>query len=452
MANALPNDFLSQNILKTLELQAEVASAAYADGTRPDGFKDVNIEKLGVDPGSIDGPFFENGDAVARVMKKDGDFYIAFRGTDDPGDFFDYLDIEDDYIQEFDQLLNEISDDISGKLYVTGHSLGAAAVHQLQEDKSQYGKAYQNADYFSFGSPIFDNPAGVAVYGHANDAIYGIAEDGPPPYVSNVFWYRDDIGIETPDATDEENEAPHSIDNMADGLDRIMGSDVFRPEFGLVEKRGLDLSVTTIITGSHDDIVMPDADDLAGTMVLLGVDGRLPTESKAQIDRSDVIFGRDIAGSKDWIDGMSGDDRIEARAGDDRLIGGDGADVLKGGAGADVIYGGANKDDLSGGKGADRFVFSDRQDNADVVLDFSKGQNDVLAIDVGTFGGSKGELDIVNGGKRPDPDGGGETALYARSSGKLFYDPDGDGNGDAVLIAVLKDGPDKLQGDDVILV
>ena len=451
MANALPDDFLSMKILKTLELQAEVANAAYADGDVPKGFKSVDIEKFGVDPGNIDGPFFENGDAVARLLKKDGDFYLTFRGTDTTGDFFDYLNIEDDYIKEFDQLLNEISDDISGsQLYVSGHSLGAAAVHQLQEDKAQYGKAYENADYFSFGSPIFDNPAGVAVYGHANDAIYGIAEDGAPPYVKNVFWYRDETGIETNDATDEENEAPHSIENMADGLDRIMASDVFRPDFGLVEKRGLDLSVTTIIVGSHETIEMPNADDLAGTMVLLGVDGRLPTENKAQVDRSDVILGRDEKGSQDWIDGLSGDDKIVARAGNDRLIGGDGADALKGGSGADILYGGADVDDLTGGKGGDRFVFADKQSNADLVLDFGKG--DMLAIDVGTFGGSKGGFDIVNGGKSPDAESDNETVLYASNSGKLFYDADGTGDQDQTLIAILKDGPDRLQTGDVTLV
>ncbi|RXF73532.1 hypothetical protein [Hansschlegelia zhihuaiae] len=451
MANALPQ-FLNVSILQELKLQAELAAAAYDDGDKPKGFKDVDLESIGVASDNIDGKFFENDGAAARLMSRGGDWYLSFRGTDSTEDLLDFIADQDDYIDKFDDLLSSISTTgkFDGKLFVTGHSLGGAASHLLHEERGDFSAAVRNADYFSFASPIFKDGDQVASYGHANDAIYGLDDDGGPPFVKEVFYYTDEVGTQQPDAEDDDNEPLHAIENHVEGLQRMIDADVFRPDFGLQDRRGLSLDQQVVIVGDHGRVSITD--DFGGSVVILGVDGRLPGEDRDEIDVSDVIIGRDEAG-KDWIDGMRGADELIGRAGADRLIGGVGADSLNGGSGGDRLWGGAGRDSLFGGKGADDFVFDKAQGQADVVRDFHRGHNDTLVIDVSAFGGdATGDFDVFNGRTQPDARGDGPAVLYARSSGNVFFDADGRGGDDALLVATLRDGPDSLKAGNIDLI
>jgi Ca2+-binding RTX toxin-like protein len=458
MAKALPQ-FLNLNTLRDLKLQGELAAAAYEDGRRPDGFRDVNLAAIGVDEGNIAGPFFDNGGASARLMARDGDWYLAFRGTDSNDDLLDFLSEEDEYIERFDDLLNAISraDNFDGKLFVTGHSLGGAVSHLLNEDRGDYGAAIRSADYFSFASPIFDNPGKVASYGHANDGIYGLDEDVDPPFVERVFYYTDEDGTDQPDPQDEDNEPIHAIESHVEGLARIIASDAFDPQYGLTERRGLSLDQTVVLSGTHDKVVLSDA--LEGDVVLLGVDGRLGGEAKANVDLSDILYGRDVGSVSDWIDGMRGSDLLIGLAGADRLIGGAGADTLKGGSGADDLFGGAGRDVLIGGRGRDEFVFDKARGEADVVRDFHAasdgrdGQRDLLVIEARGFEARRGdEFDVFN--SRSDwSDRGDEVGVfYQRRSGDVFFDADGKGGDGALLVATLRDGPDSLRASDIDLI
>ncbi|MET0313559.1 MAG: hypothetical protein ABW275_04135, partial [Hansschlegelia sp.] len=425
---ALPTDFLPLETLQTLKLQGELASAAYSDGKLPAGWTDVDLKAIGVDPSNIDGKFFENGDAAARLMTNaDGDYALAFRGTDSDADIVDYLKLGSDYVGEFDDLLNAVAKlDLDGKLSITGHSLGGAAVHELHDDRADYGGSLVTAKYYSFASPIFEDPNKVASFGYANDQIYGLQADNPPPFVKNVFWYTSQNGIDKPDDLDFSETEAHAIDNQVDGLGRIIASDVFDPRYGLVDERGLDLSLTVILDGTHKTVHIPD--DADGTVVFLGVDGRLPGETRAEADTSDRIVGGADTKQVEWIDGMAGNDAISGKGGDDHLFGETGKDTLVGGGGRDVLNGGAQVDTLGGGHGADVFLFANVQGGkADTILDFSAAQGDVIEIDTQTFGGTATDHpDIITGASAPKAtEAGVSTVLYASGSGRLFYDADG---------------------------
>jgi cysteinyl-tRNA synthetase len=133
----------------------------------------------------------------------------------------------------------------------------------------------------------------------------------------------------------------------------------------------------------------------------------------------------------DRIDGLSGDDRIDGRGGNDRLGGGSGQDLL------------------IGGKGADAFVFEAFGGrNVDRIGDFASGV-DRIRLDHGVFDAlSKGVLDagaFVLGTKAAEAD---DRIIYDSASGRLYYDADGRGGADAVLVAKLAAGT-PLSADDI---
>ena len=83
------------------------------------------------------------------------------------------------------------------------------------------------------------------------------------------------------------------------------------------------------------------------------------------------------AGGNDIIDGGDGNDVIYGQEGNDTLYGGLGNDLLVGGSGNDILVGGFGNDILTGGDGADTFVTA--VDN-DLIVDYSKGEGDILDL------------------------------------------------------------------------
>lgn len=83
---------------------------------------------------------------------------------------------------------------------------------------------------------------------------------------------------------------------------------------------------------------------------------------------ADAIWG----GSQlDRIYGGDGDDRLDGGAGNDIIFGNQGADVVTGGEGNDLIGGLAGADQLRGGAGADTFVYTNRADAGDRIVDMT---------------------------------------------------------------------------------
>lgn len=159
-----------------------------------------------------------------------------------------------------------------------------------------------------------------------------------------------------------------------------------------------------------------------------------------------------LAGSA-FDDHLTGDGRANRLAGadgDDSLEGGGGDDALTGGDGLDELTGGTGRDKLSGGLGPDSFVWKEQREAGDVVLDFvSDGDLLVFAVD-GWKGMKDGGFKLVQSDD-PKASGGKQTFLFDRDNGKLWFDADGSGDGDAVFIATLRD-VDKLKASDFDLV
>ena len=88
-------------------------------------------------------------------------------------------------------------------------------------------------------------------------------------------------------------------------------------------------------------------------------------------DGQDTITGGD---ADEYFDGGADEDTISGGYGDDILLGGSDSDTITGGDGADTITGGEDADTLTGGAGQDIFVYNSRNDEGDVVTDFTPGE------------------------------------------------------------------------------
>ncbi|APX85569.1 hemolysin [Methylorubrum extorquens] len=140
-----------------------------------------------------------------------------------------------------------------------------------------------------------------------------------------------------------------------------------------------------------------------------------------------------------------------------RLIGNAGDNGLDGGGGDDSLAGGLGADRLTGGAGADTFVFDARlgRGNVDHVRDFAS-QDDVFHLDHAVFSGldtgalAPEQFKTLGPAKAIKADAD-DRILYKQKTGELFYDADGSGRKEAVLVAVL-DNHAALDHTDFLIV
>ncbi|GHC41751.1 hypothetical protein GCM10007291_49570 [Gemmobacter nanjingensis] len=178
---------------------------------------------------------------------------------------------------------------------------------------------------------------------------------------------------------------------------------------------------------------------------------------------ADTVLGRDgndrLLGDagNDALYGQGGRDLLNGGAGRDTLDGGRDADLLNGGAGADLIFGKTGDDTLSGGKGSDTlhggagsdtFVFNTRANAKDIDLidDFRSG-TDHLLLSTSAFPQLSGHVPddvFVRGPKAKASD---DYIIYHKATGKLYFDPDGDGAAQQRLVAELGAGRKLTSGD-----
>ena len=172
--------------------------------------------------------------------------------------------------------------------------------------------------------------------------------------------------------------------------------------------------------GAGNDIVRSSVDFTLGNNV-----ERLTLTGTAAIDGTGNALANMIVGNN----------------GANLLNGAGGADSLSGGLGNDRLFGGTGDDDLRGGGGADRFYFDtalNENNNVDRILDFSAA-DDTIMLDRTIFDGiaANGTLSVSAfraGTVAMDAD---DRILYNRPTGEIFYDADGNGDGDAILIGLL---------------
>lgn len=148
-------------------------------------------------------------------------------------------------------------------------------------------------------------------------------------------------------------------------------------------------------------------------------------------------------GGDNMLIGNQGKNNLSGLSGNDTLDGGAKNDVLSGGFGNDRLIGGTGNDTLEGGKGADTFVFDAKLNsnkNVDSVVDLTSA--DFIELDRSVFKeflspGDLSKKQFVLGTAAQDSD---DMIIYDRSTGSLFYDPDGSGEKAAVKFADLGEG------------
>jgi Ca2+-binding RTX toxin-like protein len=149
-------------------------------------------------------------------------------------------------------------------------------------------------------------------------------------------------------------------------------------------------------------------------------------------------------GSANQLSGLGGNDILRGNGGSDRLLGGGGADKL---------YGGAGRDTLNGGAGADKFYFDTTPgSSADSIVNWDANSDKiVLDDDIYTLLGSGGLRALSAGnfhlGQAADAD---DYIIYDTFSGRLYYDADGNGDGQLVTIATLSTKP-VLTASDILI-
>lgn len=176
--------------------------------------------------------------------------------------------------------------------------------------------------------------------------------------------------------------------------------------------------------------------DTAGVAVAL--DDGFEWEGEAADD--DLTGFENLIGGKgaDWLRGDVGANGIEGGLGADRLEGEDGNDSLTGGRGTDT---------LTGGDGNDVFVFGRKAEGGDSITDFgaSGGNNDAIQLLRAGFGLSAmtaGTLasQYFRSGTNAEAAYATDLFLFRTSDSTLWFDADGNGAKEAILIADLQDG------------
>lgn len=139
----------------------------------------------------------------------------------------------------------------------------------------------------------------------------------------------------------------------------------------------------------------------------------------------------------DTLTGDSKSNKLIGNAGNDKLIGGSG--------GNDTLAGGTGQDTLTGGSSNDRFVFNTKLNGSDFddITDFSHGHDKIqlenavmskLGTNTGTL--SDSTLFYHHAGAT-NASNSHQHIVYDDTSGKLYYDSNGNSSGGTTLLAIL---------------
>jgi len=130
---------------------------------------------------------------------------------------------------------------------------------------------------------------------------------------------------------------------------------------------------------------------------------------------------------------------------DNTIKGNAGLNTLSGGGGNDILIGGLGNDTLSGGAGIDHFVFNtalNARSNMDTISDFVSGtdkidlENSVMTA-LGRTTGSLTTDQFFSSSTAVRGNDATDRIIYNSTTGALYNDADGSGNGAAVQIALM---------------
>ena len=198
----------------------------------------------------------------------------------------------------------------------------------------------------------------------------------------------------------------------------------------------------------------PDPGDIIGTGNNDNLQGTSGDDRIFGRDGNDTLFGLQGADflngeqGSDSLFGANGNDVLDGGSNNDTLIGGEGADSLTGGSGQDTLIGNGGEDILIGGTERDTFFYSTPNDGSDVIEDFQSG-SDFLIVSAAGFGGglSQGFLNASQFTVGSSASDSSDRFIYNSNNGNLFFDADGTGSSNPLLIATLSNKPDLVSND-----
>lgn len=175
----------------------------------------------------------------------------------------------------------------------------------------------------------------------------------------------------------------------------------------------------------------------AGSAVTVTLD-KIRVGGRVQAAQDTLGAGVDMLRSIENLAGSNFNDSLGGNGGKNRLDGGDGDDVIDGGGNADTLIGGAGEDTLAGGAGRDKFRYASVAECGDHVVDFSR-RFDKFEFASDAFGLPTGKLaaDAFLLSNQHVAQTAAQRFLFDTSDYSLYFDADGNGAGDAVLVAVL---------------
>ena len=136
---------------------------------------------------------------------------------------------------------------------------------------------------------------------------------------------------------------------------------------------------------------------------------------------------------------------VRSGSGNDTLTGNNSYNSLNGAAGNDYLRGLAGNDTLTGGPGNDIFFFSTTPNaltNRDIVADYNVAQ-DTIWLENAIFSRLPVSAHLNPGYFRAAAHAAdsSDMILYNRATGNLVYDPNGNGVGGEVLVAIFSNKP-----------
>lgn len=233
------------------------------------------------------------------------------------------------------------------------------------------------------------------------------------------------------------------FENLRDG-DRLYFENRFKGNADILREVNSTSMADIIARTSGIKYVYHDA--FAAHERIGGTDGGETLTGTAKHDLMIGYDGNDTAkGGKGDDDayGGKGKDTLHGDDGKDRLDGEEGDDYLYGGKGNDSLNGGAGKDWLEGGPGLERdtFVFDtapgpsnvDTIKNYDLLDQIHLDSEAFTGLKEGQLAASAFRLSLLGGGAQDADD----RIIYQVLTGKLLYDADGKGGGEAIQFAQL---------------
>jgi Ca2+-binding RTX toxin-like protein len=326
------------------------------------------------------------------------------------------------------------------------------------------GNGNANGLFGDLGDDTLDGgPGADLMYGGPGDDLYFVDDSGDAVHESpgeGVDTVRSTVPFPFPENVENMallgnvpgslvgNAHPNILtgsdgDNTLDGgrgpdaLTGLAGNDTYHVDSGAD-------TVTEAAGAGIDEVV---------TLVTMTLPANVENATAAPGTSTVVLIGNTLG---NVLTGNGGANVLEGGAGNDTLLGMAGLDILLGGDGNDLLAGGTGIDVLHGGAGADRFRLDAAPSgtNVDRVMDFAPGTDD-LEFSAAVYGalGAPGALRAgrLVKGAAPVATEAFAQLLYDSSTGRLYYDGDGTGDGAPEAIALLQGAPNLVVTDLMIV-